>query len=162
MMMTDAAIVTLDESWRSALRRVSSWFRPSDSAQRSMESIGIASIDASAMAPFVEDAISGGVREAAADTADQARRQARVAAVRGLLYARDAQLDRAEHFFSEAMRLDPALSPADIPTFWDLPLPAQDVAAQALRNAGRPRDAQLLASEIGYRHRPARQQRAAS
>jgi len=162
MMMTDAAVVALDESWRSALRRVSSWFHPSNSAQRSMESMGITTIDASAMAPFIEDAISGTIREAAVDTADLARRQARVAAVRGLLYARDAQFDRAEHFFNEAMRLDPALSPADIPTFWDLPRPAQDVAAQALRNTGRLRDAQLLTSAIGYRHRPARQQRAAS
>ena len=68
MMMTDAAIVTLDESWRSTLRRVSSWFRPSDSAQRSMESIGITSSDASAMAPFVEDAISDAMDESATDT----------------------------------------------------------------------------------------------
>ena len=162
MMMTDAAIVTLDESWRSTLRRVSSWFRPSNSAQRSMESIGIASNDASVMAPFVEDAISDVVNEAAADTVDQARKQARVAAVRGLLYARDAQLDRAEQFFTEAMSLDPDLSPADIPTFWDLPHPAQVAAARGLRNAGRTRDAQLLASEIGYRHLPGRQERAAS
>src|SRR6478609_3514766 len=116
MMMTDAAIVTLDESWHSVLRRVSSWFRPSNSAQRSMESIGIASNDASAMAPFVEDAINHAHNDAAADTADQARKQARVAAVRGLLYARDARLDRAEHFFTEAMSLDTTLSPADIPT----------------------------------------------
>jgi hypothetical protein len=162
MMMTDAAIVTLDESWHSVLRRVSSWFRPSNSAQRSMESIGIASNDASAMAPFVEDAINHAHNDAAADTADQARKQARVAAVRGLLYARDARLDRAEHFFTEAMSLDTTLSPADIPTFWDLPLPAQDAAARALHNAGRPRDAQMLASEIGYRHQPSRQERAAS
>jgi len=162
MMMTDAAIVSLDESWRSTLRRVSSWFRPSNSAQRSMESIGIASSDASAMAPFVEDAISDADDGAAADTVDQARKQARVAAVRGLLYAREAQLERAEQFFTEAMILDPALSPADIPTFWDLPQQAQDAAARGLYNAGRSRDAQLLASEIGYRHRPRRQERAAS
>ena len=162
MMMTDAAIVTLDESWRSTLRRVSSWFRPSDSAQRSMESIGITSSDASAMVPFVENAISDAMDEAATDTLDQSLKQARVAAVRGLLYARDAQLDRAEQFFTEAMTLDPALSPADIPTFWDLPHQAQDAAARGLRNAGRSRDAQLLASEIGYRQRPRRQERAAS
>ncbi len=162
MMMTDAAIVTLDESWRSTLRRVSSWFRPSDSAQRSMESIGITSSDASAMAPFVEDAIIDAKDESATDSLDQSLKQARVAAVRGLLYARDAQLDRAEQFFTEAMTLDPALSPADIPTFWDLPHQAQDAAARGLRNAGRSRDAQLLASEIGYRQRPRRQERAAS
>jgi hypothetical protein len=162
MMMTDAAIVSLDESWRSTLRRVSSWFRPSNSAQRSMESIGITSNDASVMAPFVEDAISNSMNETAADTVDHARKQARVAAVRALLYARDAQLDRAEQFFTESMSLDPDLSPADIPTFWDLPHAAQVAAARGLRNAGRSRDAQLLASEIGYRHLPGRQERAAS
>ncbi len=79
-----------------------------------MESIGIASNNASAMAPFEEDAISDAMSEAAFDTIDQARKQARVVAVRGLLYARDAQLDRAEQFFTEAMNPDPALSPADI------------------------------------------------
>jgi hypothetical protein len=162
MMMTDAAIVSLDESWRSTLRRVSSWFRPSHSAQRSMESIGITSNDASVMAPFVEDAVSDATDETAADTVNQARKQARVAAVRGLLYARDAQLDRAEQFFTESMSLDPSLSPADIPTFWDLPHAAQVAAARGLRNAGRSRDAQLLASEISYRHLPGRQERAAS
>jgi tetratricopeptide (TPR) repeat protein len=139
MMMTDAAIVSLDDSWRSLRRRVSSWFHPVDRLP--------SQDDPAAMAPFVDGL--------PAQSEDEHRKSARVAAVRGLLYARDGQLDRAEIFFSEALTLDPALSPADVPTFWNLPRTGQEAAVRALQNAGRPRDAQLLAGEIAYR-RPIR------
>ena len=135
MMMTDAAIVSLDDSWRSLRRRVFSWFHPVD----------VPALDATAtMTPFVDDL--------SAQREDEHRKSARVAAVRGLLYAREGQLDRAEIFFSEALTLDPALSPADVPTFWNLPRAGHDAAVRARQNAGRPRDAQLLAGEIAYRN----------
>lgn len=136
MMMTDAAIVSLDDSWRSLRRRVFSWFHPVDSFPAPEAS--------AAMAPFVDDF--------PAQREDEHRKSARVAAVRGLLYARDGQLDRAEIFFSEALTLDAALSPADVPTFWNLPRTGQEAAVRALQNAGRPRDAQVLAAEIAYRN----------
>ena len=135
MMMSAAAILSLDPSWRSLRRRVFSWFHPGD----------FPAVDApAAMAPFVDDL--------PALNEEEHRKSARVAAVRGLLYAREGQLDRAEIFFSEALTLDPALSPADVPTFWNLPRAGQDATVRALQNAGRPRDAQLLAGEIAYRN----------
>ena len=81
-------------------------------------------------------------------------RRARSAAVRGLLLARQRRFGPAEAAFAEAVRLDPALDLASVPTFWDLQRGGQEAAVRAYEEAGRIRDAAVLGARVRYTFRP--------
>lgn len=80
--------------------------------------------------------------------------RARVLALRGLSQARDGEYERAQTTFASAARLDPRLDLAMLPSFWDLPRRAHDVAIAALHDAGRRRDAAALTATVKTRFRP--------
>jgi hypothetical protein len=81
-------------------------------------------------------------------------RRARVAAVRGLMRARDERFDAARGCFAEAARLDPRLDLASIPNFWSLPSGAHQAAIDAYELAGRERDAAVLIARVRKTFRP--------
>lgn len=80
--------------------------------------------------------------------------RARVLALRGLSQARDGEYERAQTTFASAARLDPGLDLALLPSFWDLPRRAHEVAVAALHDADRRRDAAALTATIKTRFRP--------
>ena len=80
--------------------------------------------------------------------------RARVAAVRGLMRARDQLFDAARDSFAEAARLDPRLDLATIPHFWSLPSGAHQAAIEAYELAGRERDAAMLIARVRKTFRP--------
>ena len=140
MMVTDAGMFALEDLVQDVGDRVRRLFARQPS--RVPPPVEMAPFVAAAPAPLASDA-----------DADR-RQQARVAAVRALLQAREGRWDDAERFFREAAELDPELSLSAVPTFWNLPRLGQESAARALRRCGRGREASLLAAEIGYRNRP--------
>lgn len=79
---------------------------------------------------------------------------ARVLALRGLSQARDGEYERAQTTFASAARLDPMLDLALLPSFWNLPRRAHDIAVAALHDAGRTRDAAALTATVRARFRP--------
>jgi hypothetical protein len=80
--------------------------------------------------------------------------RARVAAVRGLVRAREHHFDAARGFFTEAATLDPRLDLATIPHFWNLPRGGQQAAIDAYELAGRERDAAMLIARVRKAFRP--------
>jgi hypothetical protein len=80
--------------------------------------------------------------------------RARVAAVRGLVRAREERFDAACVFFTEAATLDPRLDLATIPSFWNLPRGGQQAAIDAYELAGRERDAAMLIARVRRHFRP--------
>lgn len=80
--------------------------------------------------------------------------RARVMALRGLSQARDGEYERAQTSFASAARLDPRLDLALLPSFWNLPRRAHDVAVAALHDANRARDAAALTATLRTRFRP--------
>lgn len=80
--------------------------------------------------------------------------RARVLALRGLSQARDGEYERAQTTFASAARLDPRLDLALLPSFWNLPRRAHEVAVAALHDANRGRDAAALTATIRTRFRP--------
>jgi hypothetical protein len=80
--------------------------------------------------------------------------RARVAAVRGLLRAREHLFDAARTAFTEAATLDPRLDLAKIPNFWSLPRGGQQAAIDAYELAGRERDAFMLVARVRRAFRP--------
>lgn len=90
---------------------------------------------------------------AASDLSGHEQR-ARVLALRGLSQARDGEYERAQTTFASAARLDPQLDLALLPSFWDLPRRAHEVAIAALHDAGRRRDAAALTATVKTRFRP--------
>lgn len=80
--------------------------------------------------------------------------RARVLALRGLSQARDGEYERAQTTFASAARLDPRLDLALLPSFWNLPRRAHEVAVAALHDANRARDAAALTAAIRTRFRP--------
>lgn len=80
--------------------------------------------------------------------------RARVIALRGLSQARDGEYERARTSFASAARLDPRLDLALLPSFWNLPRKAHEVAVAALDDANRARDATALTAAIRTRFRP--------
>ena len=80
--------------------------------------------------------------------------RARVLALRGLSQARDGEYERAQTTFASAARLDPGLDLALLPSFWDLPRRAHEVAIAALHDADRRRDAAALTATVRMRFRP--------
>jgi hypothetical protein len=89
----------------------------------------------------------------ASDLAGHEQR-ARVLALRGLSQARDGEYERAQTSFASAARLDPRLDLALLPSFWDLPRRAHEVAIAALHDADRRRDAAALTASVKMRFRP--------
>jgi hypothetical protein len=85
-------------------------------------------------------------------TPDEQR--ARVAAVRGLMRARDQQFEAARGCFAEAARLDPRLDLARIPNFWNLPSAGHQAAIDAYELVGRDRDAAVLIARVRKMFRP--------
>lgn len=85
-------------------------------------------------------------------TPDEQR--ARVAAVRGLMRARDEHFEDARGFFAEAASLDPRLDLAAIPHFWSLPSGGHHAAIEAYELAGRERDARVLMARVRRTFRP--------
>jgi hypothetical protein len=81
-------------------------------------------------------------------------RRARVAAVRGLLRAREHLFDAARVAFTEAATLDPRLDLTKIPDFWTLPRGGQQAAIEAYELAGRERDAFMLIARMRKAFRP--------
>lgn len=84
----------------------------------------------------------------------QHEQRARVLALRGLSQARDGEYERAQTSFASAARMDPGLDLAMLPTFWNLPRRAHDVAIAALHDANRGRDAAALTATVRTRFRP--------
>ncbi|MCO5220112.1 MAG: hypothetical protein M9947_00845 [Thermomicrobiales bacterium] len=80
--------------------------------------------------------------------------RARILALRGLSQARDGEYEQAQASFTSAVRLDPRLDLALLPSFWLLPRRAHEVAVEALRDANRARDAAALTATIRNRFRP--------
>lgn len=81
-------------------------------------------------------------------------RRARSAALRGMLHSRQRRFGAAQAAFTEAARIDPALSLESIPTFWDLERGAHEAAVRAYEAAGRTYDASMLASRLRTTYRP--------
>lgn len=81
-------------------------------------------------------------------------RRARSAALRGLLLSRQRRFARAQAAFTEAARLDPALSLESVPTFWDLERGAHEAAVRAYYEVGRSYEASMLASRLRTTFRP--------
>lgn len=75
-------------------------------------------------------------------------RRARVAAVRGLVRARERHFDAAATFFAEAATLDPRLDLTKIPHFWTLPRGGHQAAIEGYERAGRERDAAMLIARV--------------
>jgi len=92
-------------------------------------------------------------RGSQADLAGHEQR-ARVLALRGLSQARDGEYERAQTSFASAARLDPLLDLALLPSFWNLPRRAHEVAVAALHDANRDRDAAALTATLRTRFRP--------
>jgi hypothetical protein len=92
-------------------------------------------------------------RRSGVDLAGHEQR-ARVLALRGLSQARDGEYERAQTTFASAARLDPMLDLALLPSFWNLPRRAHEVAVEALHDANRARDAASLTAAIRTRFRP--------
>jgi hypothetical protein len=80
--------------------------------------------------------------------------RARVAAVRGLLRAREQLFDAARTAFTEAATLDPRLDLSSVPDFWRLPRGGQQAAIDAYEAAGRERDAFMLIARVRKSFRP--------
>ena len=83
----------------------------------------------------------------------EGERLARLAAVRGVLAARDGDVDTAARFFTEAAR-EPAIRFQVVPGFWGCPRGGMNAAVAAYEAAGRIRDAAALAATIRTRFRP--------
>jgi hypothetical protein len=91
-------------------------------------------------------------REPGALTPNEQR--ARVAAVRGLVRAREQQFEAATALFAEAATLDPRLDLSTIPQFWSLPRGGHQAAIDAYDRAGRERDAAMLIARVRRAFRP--------
>jgi len=85
-------------------------------------------------------------------TADE--RRARAAALRGLLLARQRRFPAARSAFAEAVRLDPELDLAAVPTFCQLERGGHEAAVLAYEDAGRDHDAMALAARLREVYRP--------
>lgn len=83
-----------------------------------------------------------------------AERRARAAAVRGLMLARKRCYGTAQTAFAEAATLDPGLDLASVPTFWELHRAGQETVVRAYEDAGRVRDAAVLAATLRHTFRP--------
>jgi hypothetical protein len=83
-----------------------------------------------------------------------AERRARAVAVSALMRIRDGRFDLARNLFAEAAALDAALDLTAVPGFWNLPRGAQQAAVEGYEQAGRTRDAELLAANLRYQFRP--------
>lgn len=81
-------------------------------------------------------------------------RRARAAALRGLFLARQRRFAAAEGAFAEAIRLDPALDLATVPTFWDLERSAHEAVVRVYDEGGQGRRAAILAARLHERFRP--------
>ena len=81
-------------------------------------------------------------------------RRARSAALRGILHSRQRRFSAAQAAFTEALRIDPALSLEAVPTFWELERGAHEAAVRAYESAGRSYDASMLASRLRTTFRP--------
>jgi hypothetical protein len=84
---------------------------------------------------------------------DPEEQQARRAAVRGLMLAREHDYAAAQTAFTEAAHC-PELDLTTIPTFWRLTRAGQDAATQAYQEVGRDRDALVLATALDSTFRP--------
>ena len=91
-------------------------------------------------------------REPGALTPNEQR--ARVAAVRGLVRAREQQFAAATVHFTDAATLDPRLDLTRIPRFWTLPYGGHQAAIEAYERAGRERDAAILIARVRKTFRP--------
>lgn len=83
----------------------------------------------------------------------EGERRARLAAVRGVLAAREGDLDAAAASFLEAAR-EPAIRFQVVPGFWGCTRGGMNAAVAAYEAAGRFRDAASLAATIRTRYRP--------
>jgi len=92
--------------------------------------------------------------EPAAPPLTAAERRARAAAVRGLMLARKRSYGTAQAAFAEAATLDPLLDLASVPTFWELHRAGQETVVRAYEDAGRIRDAAVLAATLRHTFRP--------
>ena len=81
-------------------------------------------------------------------------RRARAAALRGLLLARQRRFPAAERAFAEAIRFDPALDLATIPTFWEMERAAHEGIVRVYDQEGQGRRASILAARLQERFRP--------
>lgn len=80
-------------------------------------------------------------------------RLARLAAVRGVLAARDGDLEAASRHFCNAA-CEPSIRFQVVPGFWGCSRGGMDAAVAAYERAGRLRDASALAATIRIRFRP--------
>lgn len=99
-------------------------------------------------APDIDDPTAADVPLTAAE------RRARAAALRGLLLARQRRFQAAEQAFAQAIRLDPELDLATVPTFWDLERSAHEAVVRAYDEAGQGHRAAVLAARLQERFRP--------
>ncbi len=162
MLLTDSGIDQL-ERWRN---RIASRFsaimlgRPIDSVEsyQGMPESGESQQAARSLDPQPEaDLLRFRSRlRGSGATTNLARHEqrARVLALRGLSQARDGEYERAQTTFASAARLDPRLDLALLPSFWELPRPAHEVAIAALHDANRGRDAAALTATMRTRFRP--------
>ncbi|MGN6485257.1 MAG: hypothetical protein ACTHMX_12745 [Thermomicrobiales bacterium] len=93
------------------------------------------------------------LRATAEPSLPECERQARLAAVRGVLAARDGDLEAARACFRDAAR-EPSIRFQVVPGFWGCSRGGMDAAVAAYEDAGRVRDAAALAATIRTRYRP--------
>jgi hypothetical protein len=80
-------------------------------------------------------------------------RDARHAAVRGILAARDGDFDRAAELLRDAAAV-PSIHFTEVPGFWSLSRRGMQAAIDAYEASGRLRDAAALSAQIRLRYRP--------
>jgi hypothetical protein len=175
MVISDPAVVVLEETRIGLLARLAGWFRlrrravaRAQYAASANAGAGTVEVDAAAIPahpppadPEASLATPSSVSVPGVPTGGDltaGERRARAIAVRGFSQARDFRFDDARVSFAEAAALDPGLDLARLPDFWRLPLGAQQAAIEAYEHVGRPRDAAALtaAARSMFRPRPVR------
>lgn len=155
MVISQPAVICL-EATTDRVRRVWAAFRggPAEGAWRA--SAGSRTEAVAAVLPVGRDADERGESDpdAAPTPLTAPERRARAAAFRGLLLARQRRFAEAEAAFAAALRLDPALDPTTIPTFWELERGGHEAVVGAYQAVDRTGDAATLSARLRRTYRP--------
>jgi len=155
MVISQPAVVCL-EATTDRVRRVWAAFR-GGTADGGRGVVAASRAEAVAAAPPVaRDADERGESDpdAAPTPLTAPERRARAAAFRGLLLARQRRFAEAEAAFAAALRLDPALDPTTIPTFWELERGGHEAVVGAYQAVDRTGEAATLSARLRRTYRP--------
>ena len=167
MVISGPAAVGLEQAWARIERAVSvgwtlAWSRVRGGDAQSMPAVAASLASGAAFAPVEASTPPERVapsrprpeQEDQAEPLSAEERRARAAAVRGLMLARKRCYGTAQAAFAEAAALDPELDLARVPTFWELHRAGQETVVRAYEEAGRSRDAAVLAATLRHTYRP--------